>query len=91
MKAKAELSCDKSEALEFKDKLQIVYSQTKESVAQDAQGVTARLTTLTCPCGWKRGIMNMYQCLYCKIWFCQPCAEDHFGKTVEQYKLDKEN
>lgn len=74
---------------EWLDKATIVYNQEKETVAQDSAGVTVRLGTITCPCGRKRGITMMYRCLYCKIWFCQWCAEDHFGKTVEQYKAEK--
>lgn len=69
--------------------LDIVYRQIKETVAQDAEGVTVRLATITCPCGWKRSIMHMFQCLYCNVWFCKSCAEQHFGKTVEQYKAEQ--
>lgn len=71
------------------EKWTALYNQTKETVEQDAAGVTVRLATITCGCGWVRGITEMYQCLYCREWFCQFCAENHFGKTVKQYKADK--
>lgn len=77
------------EQQEWADAAQTVYSQIKETVKQEAEGVTVRMGTITCPCGWKRGIMRMYQCLYCKVWFCQLCAEVHFGKTIKQFKAEK--
>lgn len=77
--------------------LEIVRAQTEETVKQSNEGITGRLTTITCPCGRTRGIMKMYQCLYCGIWYCEWCAEKHFGKTrrerwaeVER-ELDGEN
>lgn len=73
----------------YGDAAQIVYAQIKETVKQDAEGVTVRMGTITCPCGWERAIMHMFQCLYCKVWFCHNCAEQHFGKTVKQFKTEK--
>ena len=70
---------------EYNEQMNTVYLQTKETVKQEAEGVTVRMATLTCPCGWKRAVVKMHQCLYCKVWFCHTCAEQHFGKTVEQY------
>jgi len=60
--------------------------QIRETVNQSLDKVPVRLATITCRCGWTRGIMLMYQCLYCREWFCQDCAENHFGKTVAQYR-----
>lgn len=74
---------------EWLDSLAIVARQMKETVEQNATGVTVRRGTITCPCGRERGITQMYQCLYCKVWFCQSCAEQHFGKTVAEYKAEK--
>ena len=68
--------------------LTIVMDQTRETVVQEAENVTIRMATMTCPCGWKRGVVKMYQCLYCNIWFCTPCAESHFGKTVQEHRRD---
>lgn len=76
---------------EWLEKATIVQAQVRETVRQDSAGVTVRLATITCPCGAKRSVMKMYQCLYCKVWMCDPCAESHFGKTVEQYKAEKRN
>lgn len=68
--------------------LQIVSDQHHETVDQSRADVNCRLMTITCPCGWKRGVMNMYQCLYCGIWYCHRCAETHFGKTVAEHRRE---
>lgn len=68
----------------------IVKNQIKETIEQTAQGVVFRLGTITCPCGWSRGIMHLYRCLYCKVYFCMSCAEEHFGQTVEEYHKHQE-
>lgn len=44
---------------------------------------------LRCPCGQLRALTNSFRCLYCGIWFCQPCAELHFGQSVESWVLQK--
>lgn len=63
--------------------------QERETVAQDAAGVTVRLATITCRCGWERAVLEMYRCLYCGEWLCEVCAEAHFGKTREQYRAER--
>ncbi len=73
---------------EWLDKAIVVYNQVKETVKQEADGVTCRMATITCVCGRKRAIVQMYQCLYCKVWMCDQCAEEHFGKTVAEYRAE---
>lgn len=29
-----------------------------------------------------------YRCLYCGVWFCQSCAELHFGETRSGYHAE---
>jgi len=73
---------------EFDDMIsadEIVAAQKAELVKQTEDGVTVLLATLTCPCGCERAITLMYQCLYCGVWFCEWCAEQHFGKTRKEY------
>ena len=65
--------------------------QEQETVAQETDGVTVRMATITCRCGWKRAVLKMYKCLYCGEWLCEICAEAHFGKTREQYKAERHN
>jgi hypothetical protein len=43
---------------------------------------------ITCECGKKRALLRMFRCLYCGCFFCQACAEIHFGKTREQYAAE---
>jgi len=62
-----------------------VLGQIQETVDQAMEGVNVRLATITCRCGWKRGITEMYRCLYCGEWMCELCAEVHFGMTREEY------
>lgn len=38
---------------------------------------------LRIPC-WK-----LYKCLYCGFYFCETCAEVHFGKSRQQYETEQ--
>ncbi len=73
---------------DYENNLKIVYEQTQETVQQSLKGVCCRMATVTCPCGRERGLPYVYKCLYCGIYYCEPCAEAHFGKTKEQYRLE---
>lgn len=69
--------------------LTLVRDQETEIYQQSNAGITVRMATITCQCGAKRAVVRSFKCLYCHVWFCQKCAEEHFGKTVEQNR--KEN
>ena len=71
------------------EKLARIERQKKETIDQEEKGVTIRMATMTCCCGTERAVLMMHLCLYCAEWFCQSCAEVHFGQTVEQYKKDR--
>lgn len=43
---------------------------------------------LTCFCGLIIYWLNAFRCLYCGEWYCQKCAEEHFGKTREAWAKD---
>lgn len=45
-------------------------------------------TGVPCECGNSYPLRSMYRCLYCGIWFCERCAEIHFGKTKAQYRAE---
>lgn len=77
------------EMKEYEESLKIVYKQTQETVKQELSGITVRLAIITCPCGQKKSLVNSYRCLYCKVMFCDMCAEEHFGKTVEEYRNER--
>lgn len=58
--------------------LEIVYHQLKE--IKDPIRPFVR-----CPCLKKLELEHAYKCLYCGIWFCEKCAEQHFGKTKKEH------
>jgi len=71
------------------EKAAFVAQQLRETVTQELAGVTVRMATITCRCGRERSLIYMYRCLYCGEWFCTQCAEDHFGKTVAEYREEQ--
>lgn len=63
-------------------------SENKETlISQEKQA--REDNSITCGCGWKRWIGYAYRCLYCGEWFCAPCAEKHFGQTIEEWVIEK--
>lgn len=56
-------------------KAQRVISQTME----------AKSGTVNCCCGTKLPTWIAFRCLYCGEYYCQKCAEIHFGKTRAEY------
>ena len=56
-------------------------------IAQDKQAREDQ--SITCGCGWKRWIAYAYRCLYCGEWYCAPCAETHFGQSIDAWTIEK--
>jgi len=71
-------------------KATFIQNQIRETVQQEKAGVTIRMATITCGCGSKRAVVKMYHCLYCSEWYCVTCAEQHFGKTINEYRAEKD-
>jgi len=44
---------------------------------------------VTCHCGTKIHFMDAFRCLYCGEFFCQRCAEVHFGQTQRDWMKQK--
>jgi len=45
---------------------------------------------ITCAgCDWRRALTMAYRCLYCGLYFCHPCAETHFGMTVQDWIVQR--
>lgn len=42
--------------------------------------------SIECGCGRAMPLRFFFRCLYCGCWFCEPCAEVHFGMTRAQYR-----
>jgi hypothetical protein len=62
-------------------KLAFVGKQTKEMMDELRPFVR-------CGCMKKLRPHEAYKCLYCGEWYCKECAEEHFGKTVEQHRKE---
>jgi hypothetical protein len=58
------------------DRLEILQKIVNQSKEVNEVGLLK--VFITCPCGSKRLISRMIRCLYCTIYFCEPCAHDHF-------------
>jgi hypothetical protein len=63
-----------------KDKREVLEAQDKQAREDNS---------ITCACGWKRWLAYAYKCLYCGEFFCAPCAETHFGQSIEQWTIEK--
>jgi hypothetical protein len=46
---------------------------------QEKIEVPSKFTKIRCGCNKLVGWKFMYRCLYCGVWFCKDCAEEHFG------------
>lgn len=42
---------------------------------------------LTCGCGRRMLLHRATRCLYCGVFFCQQCAEIHFGQTIKERNI----
>lgn len=66
----------------------IIYQQLKFIATQEKEGFSSSAIKIRCGClklvPWK----YMHRCLYCSVFFCKECAEQHFGKTIEQYRAE---
>lgn len=65
------------------DKRAFVRKQTEQAMNKGRPFVR-------CGCLKKLQMPEAYKCLYCGEWYCAPCAEEHFGKTREEYQEEKE-
>ena len=68
--------------------LQIVAEQLRIIKRQEQDKIPLIYTKIRCVC--ERFVLwqHMYRCLYCGIWFCKDCAEEHYGMTVEEYRKE---
>lgn len=67
-------------------KAEFVAKQFKEAMFHEGQSVQS----VTCECGCNMPLRFAYECLYCGQFYCQSCAEEHFGETREEYLAKKE-
>jgi len=59
----------------------IIVKQTREVIRESNKHKPA--VEVVCTCGVKKNILYMYKCLYCGIFFCKKCAQEHFEKETK--------
>ncbi len=74
---------------ERNDKLSIMASQVKFIKQQEKDEIPAKHTKIRCSCLTLVRWVDAYRCLYCGIFYCRACAEQHFGKTIEEYRAER--
>lgn len=69
--------------------LEMAETEEKRALLRSQWSEAVEKRTVHCGCGRPRSLELAYRCLYCGIWFCVPCAEEHFSMTVRQWKVQK--
>ena len=65
-----------------------MYRETAAAAAAQWRESTGEQPKITCAgCQIQAPIRFLFRCLYCGIWYCKTCAEDHFGETRADYLL----
>ena len=77
------MSTDIGKAKTAKD---AAYLQSRFIETQEDDGIPAKFIKIRCVCLKLQSWKDMYKCLYCLVFYCRECAEQHFGRTVEQYR-----
>lgn len=65
-------------------KLKFMRFQLSMIKEQAEWGMTADKTRVRCCCYKLVNIFNSYRCLYCGVWYCKECAEEHFGMRANE-------
>lgn len=70
----------------------------EETAQEKAEFVMGQIRTISetppycrCHCGLKIYLPLAFKCLYCGEYYCQPCAEEHFGETREEWATKNAN
>lgn len=74
---------------ELTDPMAILDSQIRFIRDQDTHPASS--LKVRCVCLKLVSIRYAYRCLYCGIFYCRECAEQHFGKTVAEYRSEHGN
>lgn len=70
------------------NKLEIIASQIRFIKSQEEDGIPVGFTKVRCPCLKTVKWLYAYRCLYCGVFYCRKCAEQHFGKTILEYRQE---
>jgi hypothetical protein len=71
--------------------LQALAPETRELRERQHREALGGQPKVTCPCGLSAPLRFLFKCLYCECYFCQECAEVHFGKTRAEYFAGRMN
>lgn len=67
---------------EIKIKLNWMYEQLKFIKIQEEDNIPLEHTKIRCGCHKLVNYKYAYRCLYCGVWYCRDCAQEHFGYKV---------
>lgn len=76
---------------EISDPIKIMESQVRFIKDQEDMDLKAKFLQVRCVCLKLVKMKYAYRCLYCGIFYCRECAEQHFGKTVAEYRSEHGN
>jgi len=68
----------------------ILESQVRFIKTQENDEIPARHLKIRCVCMKLINMKYAYRCLYCEIFYCRECAEQHFGKTVDESRAERD-
>jgi len=68
---------------QLKQKRRWAYEQIKLIKQQEWDEIPVQHLKIRCGCNKLLKHIYMYRCLYCGIWYCKECAEEHFGYKVD--------
>ena len=71
------------------DRLEADDLAKQKFVAGQWRELLSEIPHVTCWCGLKMPLRFAYRCLYCGEYYCQSCAESHFGITRAKYQENK--
>jgi len=63
-------------------KLKFMAGQLLMIKEQVGWGMAADKITVKCGCHKQVKVLYAHRCLYCRIYYCQNCAQEHFGYKV---------
>ena len=69
-----------AEGEELEKQLAWMVKQSQFIRIQEQDEIPAKYIKVRCGCNRLIALKRAYRCLYCDIYFCMECAEQHFGK-----------
>ena len=54
-----------------------IYIKQQQSISRE--------DSVECICGVNKPPIHLFRCLYCGIYYCSQCAEEHFGSSRQDW------